>query len=80
MHIYSINKCNFQYTAEEIDWYGLTYKNAIRKLQAQIRAENPIVPHKKEFRSKLIEQLKNAKISNTGSATEDKLETPVNLE
>lgn len=50
------------YTAEEIEWYGHTYQEAIRKLQAQIRAENPIIPHKLEFRSKLIEQLKNAGI------------------
>ncbi|XP_055917468.1 39S ribosomal protein L28, mitochondrial [Eupeodes corollae] len=54
------------YTAEEIDWYGLTYKEALKKLQAQIRAENPIVPHKVEFRVKLIEQLKNAGIKEAG--------------
>lgn len=51
------------YTPEEIEWYGHTYEEAIRKLQAQIRAENPIVPHKVEFRMKLIEQLRNAGIS-----------------
>lgn len=32
-------------------------------MQAQIRAENPIVPHKVEFRMKLVEQLRNAGIS-----------------
>lgn len=50
------------YTAEEIDWYGLTYLEAIRKLQAEIRASNPTIPHKVEFRTKLIEQLKQAGI------------------
>lgn len=54
------------YTSEEIDWYGLTYPEALRKLQAQIRAENPIVPHKVEYRLKLIEQLKKAGIKEAG--------------
>ncbi|XP_055837774.1 39S ribosomal protein L28, mitochondrial [Episyrphus balteatus] len=60
------------YTPEEIDWYGLTYQEALRKLQAQIRAENPIVPHKVEFRLKLIEQLKNAGIKEAGGVEEGK--------
>ncbi|XP_067624127.1 large ribosomal subunit protein bL28m [Eurosta solidaginis] len=54
------------YTPEEIDWYGHTYAEALRKLMLQIRAENPVVPHKVEFRSKLIEQLKNAGIREAG--------------
>lgn len=56
----------FQYTSEEIDWYGLTFKQAIKKLDAQIKADNPIVPHKVEFRSKLIEQLRQAGIEEAG--------------
>lgn len=51
-----------QYTTEEIDWYGLTFDEALEKLREQIRAENPIVPHKIEFRMRLIEQLKEARI------------------
>lgn len=54
------------YTSEEIDWYGLTYTEALKKLQAQMRAENPVVPHKVEFRMKLIDQLKKAGIKEAG--------------
>lgn len=43
---------------------------AIKKLQAQLRAENPVVPHKVEFRMKLIEQLKQAGIREAGGAVE----------
>ncbi|XP_055375741.1 39S ribosomal protein L28, mitochondrial [Condylostylus longicornis] len=52
-----------QYTNEEIEWYGLTFNEAINKLKDQIKAENPVVPHKIEFRKQLIEQLKNAKLT-----------------
>ncbi|CAD6999747.1 unnamed protein product [Ceratitis capitata] len=62
-------KCYLEsYTPEEIEWYGHTYEEAIRKLQAQIRAENPIIPHKVEFRMKLVEQLRNAGISEAGGS------------
>lgn len=60
----------FQYTPEEIEWYGYTYEQAIKKLQQQIRAENAAVPHKVEFRMKLIEQLKLAGIREAGGAVE----------
>lgn len=49
-----------QYTPEEIEWYGLTFTQAIQKLQKSIDDANPIVPHKILFRAKLIEQLKAA--------------------
>ncbi|KAG5675844.1 hypothetical protein PVAND_005714 [Polypedilum vanderplanki] len=49
-----------QYTPEEIEWYGLTYAEALAKTQKMIKEANPIVPHKQIFREKLIEQLKQA--------------------
>uniref|UniRef100_A0A1B0C8X2 Uncharacterized protein n=1 Tax=Lutzomyia longipalpis TaxID=7200 RepID=A0A1B0C8X2_LUTLO len=49
-----------QYTPEEIEWYGLTFTEAIEKLQKSIDDANPIVPHKVIFRAKLIEQLRKA--------------------
>lgn len=58
------------YTPEEIDWYGLSFPEAIKKIRAQKQAENPIVPHKVEFRMKLIEQLKNAGIKEAGGSGE----------
>jgi len=51
-----------QYTPEEIEWYGLTYEQALIKMKAIVAAENPIVPHKVILRSKLIEQLREAGI------------------
>ncbi|GAB0089285.1 39S ribosomal protein L28, mitochondrial [Sergentomyia squamirostris] len=61
-----------QYTPEEVEWYGLTFTQACEKLQKQIDAENPIVPHKVLFRSKLIEQLREAekKLEEQQSAAE----------
>jgi large subunit ribosomal protein L28 len=52
-----------QYTPEEIDWYGLGFEEAIMKLKHQIDAADPIVPQKILFRSRLIEQLKEAGIA-----------------
>lgn len=60
-----------QYSAEEIEWYGYTYGEAIKKLLAQIRAENPSKPHKVEFRLKLIEQLKSAGIDGSEQPATD---------
>ncbi|XP_055545085.1 39S ribosomal protein L28, mitochondrial [Wyeomyia smithii] len=51
-----------QYTAEEIEWYGLTYVEAIKKIQLQLNAQEDKRPHKVIFRQKLIEQLKEAGI------------------
>uniref|UniRef100_D3TME2 Mitochondrial ribosomal protein L28 n=1 Tax=Glossina morsitans morsitans TaxID=37546 RepID=D3TME2_GLOMM len=62
-------KCYLEgYTAEEIEWYGYTYQEALKKLQAQIRDENPVKPHKYEFRMQLIEQLKKAGLRETDSS------------
>jgi len=51
-----------QYTPEEIEWYGLSWVQAISKMRKIIEAENPVIPHKVLFRSKLIEQLREAGI------------------
>ncbi|XP_058814858.1 large ribosomal subunit protein bL28m [Topomyia yanbarensis] len=51
-----------QYTPEEIDWYGLTYTEAIAKIQDQLESQIDKRPHKLIFRQKLIEQLKEAGI------------------
>lgn len=59
-----------QYTPEEVEWYGLTYMQALVKLKKQIQDQNPIVPEKILFRSKLIEQLKQAGILEAGGETE----------
>lgn len=67
-----------QYTPEEIEWYGLTYQEAIKKLQAIIKSENPIVPHKVEFRSKLLEQLRKANTKESGTELSSE-ETTENL-
>lgn len=47
-----------QYTPEEIEWYGLSWAEATKKMKAIIAAENPVIPHKILFREKLIEQLR----------------------
>uniref|UniRef100_A0A1L8DS67 Putative 39s ribosomal protein l28 mitochondrial n=1 Tax=Nyssomyia neivai TaxID=330878 RepID=A0A1L8DS67_9DIPT len=49
-----------QYTPEELEWYGLTFTQALEKLQKSIDDVNPIVPHKIIFRAKLVEQLREA--------------------
>lgn len=59
-----------QYTPEEIDWYGLTYDEAIEKITKKIEAENPLLPYKVIFRQKLIEQLKEAGIKEAQEADE----------
>jgi large subunit ribosomal protein L28 len=51
-----------QYTSEEIEWYGLTFKEAIYKIKKKVEDEDVVIPHKILMRSKLIEQLKEAGI------------------
>ena len=58
------------YTSEEIEWYGLNFHEAIDKMRKQILADNPEIPHKILMRSKLIEQLREAGISEAGDSTE----------
>lgn len=61
------NKYLTNYSAEEIEWYGLTWEEAIKKMKHIVDAENPIVPHKELFRSRLIEQLRAVGIEEAGS-------------
>lgn len=53
------SKYLLQYTPNEIEWYGLTFEEALEK--AEVESENEqsrILPHKLAFRQRLIEQLK----------------------
>lgn len=50
------------YTPEEIEWYGLTFREAINKVMDSIKDENKPVAHKVIFRNKLVEQLRQAGI------------------
>ena len=60
-----------QYTPEEIEWYGLTWEEAIKKTRQIVDAENPIVPHKIIFRAKLIEQLRDVGIKEAEYVSRD---------
>lgn len=51
-----------QYTPEDIEWYGLSWLEAVNKQRRLNHAEDPVVPHKVIFRQKLIEQLRAAGI------------------
>lgn len=56
------NKYLEQYTSEEIEWYGLTFKEAIYKIKKHLQDTEPIVAQKYEFRSKLLQRLKDVGI------------------
>lgn len=61
-----------QYTPEEIEWYGYSFNEAVQKMNRKIEDERQIVPQKIEFRSRLIQQLKEAGIAEaqgTGDGT-----------
>lgn len=61
-----------QYTAEEIEWYGYTFREAMTKLEKKIEEETLDIPHKLIFREKLLEHLKNAGIAEAqGDASTD---------
>ncbi|XP_051160635.1 39S ribosomal protein L28, mitochondrial [Leptopilina boulardi] len=47
------------YTPKEIEWYGLTFKEANIKLREEKEAKIVIEPMKIEYRKKLIEELRN---------------------
>lgn len=50
-----------QYKPDEIEWYGLTWEQAIKQVQRQQLEAQEIVPHKVLFRQRLLEQLNEAK-------------------
>lgn len=54
------------YTSEEIEWYGLSWIEALKKIKEKIDAEKVIVPHKIIFRQQLIDQLREAGIKEAG--------------
>lgn len=51
------------YTDEEVDWYGLSFNEAIKKLSQILKAQEVVKPQKIAFRSELIEQLRQAGIA-----------------
>lgn len=50
------------YTPEEIEWYGLSLSQAVFKLRIEKEAAIQIVPLKIEFRTKMIEKLRQSGI------------------
>lgn len=48
------------YTREEIEWYGLTYKDACKKFLAQYHEVNKVKPLKIQYRSELIAKLEQS--------------------
>lgn len=48
----------FQYTKEEIEWYGWSYWEACKKMRDTIKKETAPVPLKQIYRQRLIEKLK----------------------
>lgn len=60
-----------QYTPEEVEWYGLTFAEAIKKIKQMLQAEERVVPHKVEFRARLIEKLKEAGVAEASGVTLD---------
>lgn len=57
-----------QFTPEEIEWYGLSWEEAIKKMSTIVKEENKPVPHKILFRQKLIEQLREVGIKEAEAA------------
>lgn len=51
-----------QYTTEEVEWYGLTYAEAIIKIRKILRANEHPIPLKLEFRDSLLQRLRQAGI------------------
>lgn len=60
-----------QFTPEEVEWYGLSWDEAIKKIKLVVEAEEPIVPLKIVFRNKLIEQLRAAGIQEAQDMVSD---------
>ncbi|KPI91202.1 39S ribosomal protein L28, mitochondrial [Papilio xuthus] len=59
------------YTPEEIEWYGLTWYEALSKVAKQKEAQNKPVPLKNIYRKKLVEKLKAAESEDKNDATEE---------
>lgn len=52
-----------KYTSDEIDWYGLTFGEAILKMKRQTEAAIHVVPHKMQFRKQLLKHLKEVHLN-----------------
>lgn len=61
----------FQYTPEEIEWYGLTWYEALSKMVKQKEAANQPVPLKKVYRKNLVEKLRAAGIEEAQTPTDE---------
>ncbi|KAI5641945.1 39S ribosomal protein L28, mitochondrial [Phthorimaea operculella] len=59
------------YTPEEVEWYGLTWFEALSKVVKQKEAANRPVPLKNVYRRNLVEKLKAAGIEGTKSSPDD---------
>ncbi|CAH2063462.1 unnamed protein product, partial [Iphiclides podalirius] len=59
------------YTPEEIEWYGLTWYEALTKVAKQKEAQNKPVPLKNIYRKKLVEKLKAAELEEKKDATDE---------
>ncbi|XP_021193373.1 large ribosomal subunit protein bL28m [Helicoverpa armigera] len=59
------------YTPEEIEWYGLSWYEALCKLAKQKEAANKPVPLKNMYRKNLVEKLKAAGIDSTKTSPEE---------
>ncbi|XP_026313787.1 39S ribosomal protein L28, mitochondrial [Hyposmocoma kahamanoa] len=59
------------YTPEEIEWYGLTWYEALSKIAKQKEAANRPVPLKNVYRKNLVDKLKAAGIEETKNSPDD---------
>ncbi|KAG8035099.1 hypothetical protein G9C98_001589 [Cotesia typhae] len=63
------------YTREEIEWYGLTYAEAVKKFFKIERSKVESAPLKIKYRSELIVKLKEAKIAEAVNVEVEKPES-----
>ncbi|GLV35730.1 mitochondrial ribosomal protein L28 [Carabus blaptoides fortunei] len=62
------------YTAEDIEWYGYTFRQACEKFKKDQEALNTVQPLKHMYRSQLIEQLRTAGIKEAGETNSNEIE------
>lgn len=65
IHVY------LQYTREEIEWYGLTFKEACKKWIKQKEQVKKVQPLKVQFRSELIAKLKEKEVEKAKKTLEE---------
>lgn len=65
IHVY------LQYTREEIEWYGLTFKEACKKWIKQKEQVKKVLPLKVQFRSELIAKLKEKEVEKAKKTLEE---------